>query len=454
MIQGMTMQKYLDPAFWQETGNDILNQLIAWFTSPQFYAQVAAILLCVAAAWFLARMLNQRVSWFSTTPEKDVRFYRIRQYVHALSDLLFALLCYVFLGFAVDIVTAAVGVGWLVKLAQGLAVIFLLYTAINRFITHPMLRTAMLYIGIPVATLQVFEYLDETTAFLDSISMEAGNIRISLYFLIKAAIAGGFFFWLGTISNRTGQNAIRSQDALDLPTKELFAKLFQIALFAAIFILLLQVLGLDLTALAVIGGAIGVGIGFGLQQIASNFISGIILLIERTLVVGDYIELEDGRAGILSELNMRSATLETYDGKEIMVPNEKFITSVFINWTRDDPRQRYEVEFTVAYDTDIRKVPDLIVKAVSKHPGVLQEPEKPDCELRGFGDSGIEFALEFWIKGIDDGKNRISADLLTIIWETLMENDIRIPYPQREVRILEDKPKLAIRRKETTARKS
>ncbi|WP_205410782.1 mechanosensitive ion channel family protein [Salaquimonas pukyongi] len=454
MIQGMTMQKYLDPAFWQETGNDILNQLIAWFTSPQFYAQVAAILLCVAAAWFLARMLNQRVSWFSTTPEKDVRFYRIRQYVHALSDLLFALLCYVFLGFAVDIVTAAVGVGWLVKLAQGLAVIFLLYTAINRFITHPMLRTAMLYIGIPVATLQVFEYLDETTAFLDSISMEAGNIRISLYFLIKAAIAGGFFFWLGTISNRTGQNAIRSQDALDLPTKELFAKLFQIALFAAIFILLLQVLGLDLTALAVIGGAIGVGIGFGLQQIASNFISGIILLIERTLVVGDYIELEDGRAGILSELNMRSATLETYDGKEIMVPNEKFITSVFINWTRDDPRQRYEVEFTVAYDTDIRKVPGLIVKAVSKHPGVLQEPEKPDCELRGFGDSGIEFALEFWIKGIDDGKNRISADLLTIIWETLMENDIRIPYPQREVRILEDKPKLAIRRKETTARKS
>ena len=447
------MQKYFDPAFWQQTGNDILDKLMAWFTSPQFYAQIAAIIVCVAAAWFLARLLNRRVSWFSDAPAKDARFYRIRQYVHALSDLLFALLCYVFLGFAVDLVTAAVGAGWLVKIAQGLAVVFLLYTAINRFITHPMLRSAMLYVGIPVATLRVFGYLDDATAFLDSISMEAGNIRISLYFLIKAAIAGGFFFWLGTISNRTGQNAIRSQEALDLPTKELFAKLFQIALFAGIFVLLLQVLGLDLTALAVIGGAIGVGIGFGLQQIASNFISGIILLIERTLVVGDYIELEDGRAGILSELNMRSATLETYDGKEIMVPNEKFITSVFVNWTRDDPRQRYEVEFSVSYDTDIRKVPDLIVAAVSKHPGVLQEPEKPDCELRGFGDSGIEFALEFWIKGIDDGKNRISADLLTIIWETLMENDIRIPYPQREVRILEDKPKLAIRRKETTAGK-
>jgi len=298
-----------------------------------------------------------------------------------------------------------------------------------------------------VATLQVFGWLDATIAFLDSLSFQAGNIRLSVYFLLKAAIASGFFFWLGSISNRSGQSAIRSQSALDIPTKELFAKLFQIALFAALFILLLQVLGLDLTALAIFGGALAVGIGFGLQQIASNFISGIILLVERSLTVGDFIELEDGRSGTMKELNMRSATLETFDGKEIMVPNEKFITGTFVNWTRDDPRQRYEVEFSVSYDTDIRKVPDLIVKAVSKHPGVLQEPEEPDCELRGFGESGIDFGLEFWIEGIDDGKNRISSDLLFIIWETLRDNAITIPYPQREIRILDDHPKISINRK-------
>ena len=440
------MQKYLDVTWWQETGLTILDGLIGWLTSPQFYAQIGAIVGCVIAAWFIARVLKRKVSWFAIAPEKDAPWFRIRQYVFALSDLLFPALCYVLLGFAVDIVQTTVGASWLVKIARGVSVIFLLYSAINRFITNPMLRTALLYIGIPVATLQVFEYLDETTAFLDGISMQAGNIRISLYFLLKAAIAGGFFFWLGSISNRTGQTAIRNQDALDRPTQELFAKLFQIALFAGIFILLLQVLGLDLTALAVLGGAIGVGIGFGLQQIASNFISGIILLIERTLTVGDYIELEDGRGGILSELNMRSTTLETYDGKEIMVPNEKFITTTFVNWTRDDPRQRYEIEFSVSYDTDIRKVPDLITAAVSKHPGVLQEPEKPDCELRGFDDSGINFGLEFWIKGIDDGKNKISSDLLFIVWETLRENNIAIPYPQREVRIIHDRPKLSIKK--------
>jgi len=441
------MNQYLDPAWWQQTGLDLYTMLFDWFTSPQFYAQIAAILICIAAAWLIARQLNAKVKWFSQPPDEGAPWFKVKQYAFMISDLLFPLLCYLLLGFAVDIVQSTVGASWLVKLARGASVIFLLYSAINRFITHPMLRTAMLYVGIPVATLQVFEFLDETTTFLDSISMEAGNIRVSLYFLIKAAIAGAFFFWLGSISNRSGQNVIRSQEALDRPTKELFAKLFQIALFATIFILLLQVLGLDLTALAVLGGAIGVGIGFGLQQIASNFISGIILLIERTLTVGDYIELEDGRAGIMKELNMRSATLETFDGKEIMVPNEKFITNVFVNWTRDDPRQRYEVDFSVAYDTDIRKVPDIVTTAVSKHPGVLQDPEAPDCELRGFGDSGINFGLEFWIEGIDDGKNRISSDLLFIIWEALRDNDIRIPFPQREVRIIDDSPKLSIRKK-------
>ena len=448
------LEQLMDATWWQENAAALFTKLTEWLSSPQFYAQVGAILACVALAWFLARALKKRVAWFAEPPQENERFFRARQYLHAASDLLFPALIYVLLGIAAEAVQAAVGANWLVLIARGISVIFLLYSAINRFITNPMLRTAAIWIGIPVATLQVFGWLDETIAFLDSVSFQAGNIRISLYFLIKAALAGGFFFWLGSISNRQGQTVIRSQEALDRPTKELFAKLFQILLFGVLFVLLLQVLGLDLTALAIFGGALGVGLGFGLQQIASNFISGIILLVERTLTVGDYIELSDGRAGTMKELNMRSATLETFDGKEIMVPNETFITDVFVNWTRDDPRQRYEIEFSVAYDTDIDRVPDLIVEAVSKHPGVLQKPEKPDCELRGFGDSGINFAVEFWIEGVDDGRNRISSDLLFIVWRTLRDNDISIPFPQREIRILDDKPKLAIRRKQADAAKS
>ena len=342
---------------------------------------------------------------------------------------------------------AAVGSAWLVRIAQSVGVVGVLYAAINRFITHSLVRVAAIYVGIPIATLQVFGWWDETSAFLDGVSLEVGNIRISLYFLAKAAVFGGLLFWLGRLSTTAGQRAIRNQKDLDKATKELFAKLFEIVLFIIVFILLLQILGLDLTALTVFGGALGVGLGFGLQQIASNFISGIIILLERSLGVGDYIEMEDGKAGILKELNMRSSTLETFDGKEIMVPNEKFITTSFINWTRDDPRQRFEVEFSVAYESDIHEVIRLVTEAVSKHKSVLTDPEPPDTELRGFGDSGVDLAVEFWSKGLDDGKNKFTAEILLVIWDTLKANNISIPFPQREVRVLGDAPKLAIKRK-------
>ena len=130
------MNQYLDPQWWQQTGLDLYEKLVGWFTSPQFYAQVGAIIACVIAAWFIARLLKQRVSWFAVAPTEGVQWYRIRQYVYALSDLLFPLLCYVLLGFAVDIVQSTVGASWLVKIARGASVVFLLYSAINRFISQ------------------------------------------------------------------------------------------------------------------------------------------------------------------------------------------------------------------------------------------------------------------------------------------------------------------------------
>ena len=202
-----------------------------------------------------------------------------------------------------------------------------------------------------------------------------------------------------------------------------------------------QVLGLDLTALAVIGGAVGVGIGFGLQQIASNFISGMILLVERSIHIGNFIELEDGRSGVLKELNMRSATLETFDGKEIMVPNEKFMTETFTNWTHNNKKQRYRVDFSVAYHTDVRKLVGIIKEVVATHPQVIGGEEipieeRPDCEIDSFGDSGINMFVEFWMHGIDDGKNRVGGDLMLMILEAMQEHGFEIPFPQREVRVL------------------
>jgi small-conductance mechanosensitive channel len=184
-----------------------------------------------------------------------------------------------------------------------------------------------------------------------------------------------------------------------------------------------------------------VGLGFGLQSIASNFISGIILLLDRTLSVGDYIEMEDGRAGTIRALNMRSTTLETYDGKDIMVPNEQFITTSFTNWTHKNTKQRYALEFDVAYDTDLHSLFSLIREVVASHPQVLSGDavpieERPDAEIKEFGNSGIVILVEYWIDGVDDGVNRVGADLNLMIWDALKERGVVIPFPQREVRIL------------------
>jgi len=428
-------------------GLEFLDKVTGWATSPQFYAQIGAIVVAVLVARIVAAQLRKRVPVLREPVADDHKFARWLNFAHSLRDLLFPVCAVLFLAIAIQVCLALVGSAWLVRIAQSVGVVGVLYAAINRFITHPLVRAAAIYVGIPIATLQVFGWWDETTAFLDSISLEVGNIRISLFFLAKAAVFGALLFWLGRMSTTAGQKAIRNQKDLDKATKELFAKLFEIVLFIIVFILLLQILGLDLTALTVFGGALGVGLGFGLQQIASNFISGIIILLERSLGVGDYIEMEDGKAGILKELNMRSSTLETFDGKEIMVPNEKFITTSFVNWTRDDPRQRFEAEFSVAYESDIHEVIRLVTAAVAKHKCVLSDPEPPDTELRGFGDSGVNLAVEFWAEGLDDGKNRFTADILLVIWDTLKANNVSIPFPQREVRVLGDPPKLAIKRK-------
>ena len=258
------------------------------------------------------------------------------------------------------------------------------------------------------------------------------------------AIFGSILFWLGRVSSRTGRDFIAHQENLDERTREVAAKLFEVSIFFLIFLLLLQIMGINLTTLAVFGGALGVGLGFGLQAIASNFISGIIILLDRSVSIGDYVELEDGRTGIVRELNMRSTTLETYDGRDIVVPNEKFIAEIFTNWTHKDKSQRYRVDFSVAYDSDIRKLIAIIKDVVASHPQVFSGDEvpieeRPDCEIDSFGDSGINMFVEFWMEGVDDGRNRVGGDLLLMILEALQEHGFEIPFPQREVRILDRK---------------
>ena len=417
-----------------------VQQVIAWSQSPQFYAQVGLFLAAIIFAYLAAKIVGKYFKPTSQPPQPG-SMSKWRGFFYQLKGVLFPLFAVVFLGVATALSDAAVQQSWLLRITQGLSVVVLIYAVSKQFVNSNTVKKFVKWIIIPIAVLYVFGWLDNVTAHLDSIKLQLGNISLSLFAIARVLIFGSILFWLGRISNDTGKQFIRKQENLEKGTREVFAKLFEIALFFIIFILLLQVMGISLTALAVFGGALGVGLGFGLQAIASNFISGLIILLDRSLTVGDYIELEDGRSGTISALNMRSTTLETFDGKDIMVPNETFITSSFINWTRKDPKQRYAIELQVAYDTDMEKLVGILKKVVASHPQVLSgedvlEEEQPDAEISGFGESGVDILIEYWMQGVDDGLNRVDADLNMMIWKAFRENNIQFPFPQREVKIL------------------
>jgi len=421
---------------------EILDNILASLATRDAYIQLAMIVVSFVVGYVITTLIRQRFAVLRERPAEmqgttaKMAFYRLGKLASPVLGILL-------LKIASDLAPELDQQSWIIVGAITIALIYIYYSSIRILVNHRMVANAMLLIGIPILALQSMGALPYLTSTLETIYIELGNIRITLLGILRVTIFGSLIFWLGRVSNNTGQQAIRNQEKLDIRTREVAAKLFEIGVFIVVIVLLLQIMGVNLTALAVFSGAVGVGLGFGLQSIASNFISGLIILLDRSLAVGDFIELEDGRNGFVTALNMRSTTLETFEGKDIVVPNEVFITTSFVNWTRKDPKQRYRVDFSVAYGSDIRKLVELIKAAVAEHPQVLsgeQYPieERPDCEIDSFGDSGVNMFVEFWIEDIDDGKNRVGGDLLLIIYETMRDHGFTIPFPQREVRILND----------------
>ncbi|WP_134676801.1 mechanosensitive ion channel family protein [Ectopseudomonas khazarica] len=414
------------------------NTLQTLLLQPETYTQIGIVLAIYVGAWLIAKRIQKHTASLGASSQ------RLHVFIKKLSDLIFPVTAILMLRVSLEISENLLSQGWLVQAALIISVILIFRSVIRNFVTHKLLATMLRWLGIPLLFLHMVGLLDGLIQILESISVNLGNIEISLYGIARVAIFGSILFWLGRVSSRTGRDFIAHQENLDERTREVAAKLFEVAIFFLIFLLLLQIMGINLTTLAVFGGALGVGLGFGLQAIASNFISGIIILLDRSVSIGDYVELEDGRTGIVRELNMRSTTLETYDGKDIVVPNEKFIAEIFTNWTHKDKSQRYRVDFSVAYDSDIRKLIAIIKDVVASHPQVFSGDEvpieeRPDCEIDSFGDSGINMFVEFWMEGVDDGRNRVGGDLLLMILEALQEHGFEIPFPQREVRILDRK---------------
>ena len=413
--------------------NQISQKIIGWLTSIPFLAQVGAIFLAYILSPLLARIFRKKVFLFRDEPEAEAKLKLARNYLYRARVLLRPIfLVALFAVFAALLKAVPIaGQSWLVKLAQSLAVVFLLYKAITEFIGNPLVRKIAISTVIPLALIMVFGYYDDLLKALNGAELMAiGDTPITLMTVILLLIFGSVFFKLGNFANAKGQSAIRSQDGLDVATQEVVGKMFQMALFTIVFILVLSAAKVPLSGLVVIFSALSLGVGLGLQPIAANFVSGLIILFDRSVKAGDYVVLPDGQEGFVEAINMRNTVVETTDGKDIMVPNTKFTEDAYENWTHKDPRQRYEVHFTVAYDTDLDSLEDLLLPEILKHPSVLREPEMPDLEFREFGDNGAKMAIEFWCSGIDDGPNKFTSDLNFTVWRVLRDNNIQIPFPQ------------------------
>ncbi|WP_106746137.1 mechanosensitive ion channel family protein [Yoonia maritima] len=411
-----------------------------WLLSPAAWSQFGLLIVAYLLARLVNAKLTPRLERFLTPDAGSISILsHVRRFILQFLPLILPLLAYGFTALGEIVTRSIFGSGAVIAFGKRVF-LFLAARALARdIIKDPFLRTLAKFVLVPATALYALGFFDQVIETLGNTSVSLGNISFSALAILRGIVAGSLLFWLGQWSNSQSAAYIEQQP-MRPAIRQLVVKVTEFSIFGIAFLLLMNIMGISLSSLAIIGGAVGVGLGFGLQKIASNFISGVILLVEGQATVGDYVELDGGEAGTIIKMTARATFLETFDGRWIVVPNEDFITTRVVNYSDSGSANRYEVDFSVSYDTDINKIPAIIEAAVAKHPEVLTEPEAPDCELRGFGDSGVDFAVEFWVNGIDDGKNKYTSDVLFLVWNALKDNGIEIPYPHRVVEIKGNMP--------------
>jgi len=417
-------------------GKQAHDLALGWLTSAAAWSQFGLLIIAFVAAYYITRSLTPLASRLLTPPKEQTDiFATARRFVLLFLPLLLPFLAYIFTGLGEQVTRTLFGSGAVIAFGKRVFFFIAARILVEKIVYDPFLKLLGKYILIPVAALYALGILDPLILWLGSMVVTLGNISFSALAILRGLVFGSVIFWLGRWSNDHSSQYIKSQPEMRPAIRELVSKAVETLIFGIAFLMLMNIMGINLTSLAVLGGAIGVGLGFGLQKIASNFISGLILLLEGQATVGDYVELDGGEAGTIIKMTARAVILETYDGRWIVVPSEDFITTRVVNYSDSGSANRYEAPFSVSYDTDINLIPAMVEKAVATHPAILDNPFPPDCELRGFGDSGIDFSVEFWVEGIDDGKNKYQSDVLFLIWNVLKANNIEIPYPQRVVHL-------------------
>lgn len=321
---------------------------------------------------------------------------------------------------------------YLIYVAMLLSAAWLLIAVTSHALRSRLLRKLFAYAAWVYVAAAILGVVDDTAQVLDNAAFSVGKIRISLLGVLQAGILFAVAMWLSFTVGNFLDRRIQDTEELTPSLRVLLGKVTRISLIVLAAMIAVSGLGIDLTALTVLSGAVGVGIGFGLQKVVSNFISGIIILLDQSIKPGDTISLGE-TFGWIRELRARFVSVVTRDGREFLIPNEDFITHEVINWSFSDKYVRLDVDFGVSYDADPHEVTRIAIGAAGSVGRVDAARRPPVCWLTEFGDSSLNFKLRFWITDPQQGLTNIRGKVLLALWDAFKENDINIPYPHREL---------------------
>jgi small-conductance mechanosensitive channel len=405
---------------------DALHSLAQELTSARLLIQFGLILLAAVIGTIAASLIRRRI-------DLTVLGARWPQLVQKLARMLLANLATIIFVLLLDVMRAVMtaitwpSASYLLGVAASLATAWVLIAVATGLIRNQFVYRLVAISAWTIAALSILGYLDSTVAALNSVGITLGGLRVTPLLVIKTSVLLMLTLWAANAVADFLDRRLQTSTDLTPSIQVLMSKLIRLLLISFAVVIVLSTVGIDLSALAFFSGAVGVGVGFGLQKIVSNLVSGIILLADKSIKPGDVISVGDhfGRVG---NMGARYTSVDTRDGREYLIPNEDFITQRVANWTYSSDLVRLFVKFSTTYDSDPRKAQEAAVEAALNVERVLKKPA-PACMLTAFGATSIEYELWFWIRDPAAGVVNVKSDVLLALWDTLDKQGVSIPKP-------------------------
>src|SRR5258705_7042719 len=402
-------------------------------TSPWFYLQFGLMLTAAGIAYATDAAIRARVDVNSLAMRWPLPLrHFIRVMVRSASTAVFAILM---IASRVTMWhTTWPSRSYLLAIAAKLALAWLAIRLITSVIRNAFIVKVVSLSAWLVAALSIIGQLDTAVEFLDSdsVAVVLGGLRLTPLLLIKAGALTILALWLTNIASNFAEGRINRSSDLTPSIQVLLVKMIRMGLMVVAIAIALGAVGINLSALVVFTGAAGVGIGLGLQKIVANFISGLILLVDKSVKPGDLVTIGDS-SGRISAMKTRYISVAAGDGREFLIPNEDLVTQKVVNWTYTDKNTLVKVLFSTNYDADPRLVCKLAIEIAAAAPRAIKN-KPPNCILTEFAEAGMKFSLTFWIAD-PDGMDNVKSDVMLALWDGFKREGIRVPYPVREIRV-------------------